>query len=185
MELFNSENVEIIIPNKRIDFIKKGITLEQTQKTADMLNKCDVFWKAYFMIGFPNETEQHIMDTINIIDKIKPRRVTLSIFTPYPGTELYRFALRTGRITDEKKFINTLKDARDFTVNLTDDFTSKELITLREDMMKKTRDNYNNYISNEEVMEKTKQLFGNLYDKCNIDKKDLEHRSKHGGINIF
>ncbi|MBW2976382.1 B12-binding domain-containing radical SAM protein [Candidatus Woesearchaeota archaeon] len=81
-----------------LNFIRKGITLEQIYKTANMLNKLNVPWKAYLMIGFPNETEEQIKETINIIEKIRPKRVTLSLFTPYPGTELFDYCLEKGII---------------------------------------------------------------------------------------
>ena len=83
-----------------LDFVKKGLKLEQIYKGTKMLNECDIFWKAYLMIGFPNETEQHILDTINIIDVLKPKRVTLSIFTPYPGTELFDYCVKHNIIKE-------------------------------------------------------------------------------------
>ena len=84
-----------------LDFIKKGITVEQIKKAAKILNETGVYWKAYLMIGFPNETEQHILDTLNIIYEIKPKRACLSIFTPYPGTELFDYCIANNIITND------------------------------------------------------------------------------------
>lgn len=81
-----------------LDFIDKGLKLDKMKEKAEMLNSIGIFWKAYLMVGFPNETEQHIMDTINIIDVIKPGRVALSIFTPYPGTKLFDYCVDEGLI---------------------------------------------------------------------------------------
>ena len=95
-----------------LDFIKKGITLEQTKETAKMLNETGIFWKAYMMIGFPNETEEQILDTMNIIDELQPKRATLSIFTPYPGTELFDYCVEHNIIekdVDWEKFSHQSK----------------------------------------------------------------------------
>jgi radical SAM superfamily enzyme YgiQ (UPF0313 family) len=81
-----------------LDFIDKGLKLERMKEKAKMLNKIGIFWKAYLMVGFPNETEKHVLDTINIIDELKPKRATLSIFTPYPGTKLFDYCVEEGII---------------------------------------------------------------------------------------
>jgi len=76
-----------------LQFINKKITRKIIEKYAKILNNSGIFWKAYIMIGFPNETEEMINDTLNLIYDIKPSRVTLSIFTPYPGTPLYKYCI--------------------------------------------------------------------------------------------
>lgn len=86
--------------DETLSFIGKNITINQLKSQAKMFNEIGLFWKAYLMMGFPNETEQHIMDTLNIIDIIKPSRVCLSLFTPYPGTELFDYCVKEGIIKE-------------------------------------------------------------------------------------
>lgn len=69
--------------------IKKGETTKNFIKSAEILNKYNVQWKAYGIIGFPYEDEEDIIKTVEFIISLKPFRITLSFFTPYPGTELY------------------------------------------------------------------------------------------------
>lgn len=52
------------------------------------------------MLGFPKETEKDLIKTVSVIDKIKPNRVYLAIFSPYPGTDLYNMAKNMGIIKD-------------------------------------------------------------------------------------
>ena len=106
---------------------------------------------------------------------------------PYPGTEIFNFALRTGRINKNRihEFAIKLRDARDFIINLTDHFSDEELINTHEEMIEKAKENYESFITQEEIITKMRDLFGNLLDKSHFDEKDLEHRAKHGGISTF
>ena len=107
--------------------------------------------------------------------------------TPFPGTRLFDFAIKTGRISGDAlhDFVLKLGDARDFVINLTDDFTDEELIRTRTEMINTARRNYDNFISPEEILQDLKDLFGDQIGKYKLDEKDLEHRAKHGGINTF
>ena len=42
---------------------KKSITLEQVRNAAMLFNKHNLFWCAYVMMGFPQETEEDILKT--------------------------------------------------------------------------------------------------------------------------
>lgn len=81
-----------------LDFINKRTTVNRIIETSHILNDNGINWNAYLMIGFPCETEEMIMDTYNLIDKINPSRITMSIFTPYPGTRLYDYCLKNRLI---------------------------------------------------------------------------------------
>lgn len=76
--------------------IKKGITLDQVRNAARILRKNRMDWRAYFMLGFPEETIEDIEETMNFIKEINPPAIDLSIFTPYPGTELFHDVMRLG-----------------------------------------------------------------------------------------
>lgn len=87
--------------NSRVlKIIDKEITIEQIEKAAKILDNHKIFWAGFFMFGFPTETEEEIMDTLNFMKKIKPGWAHISIFTPYPGTKLYDVCLRNGIIDD-------------------------------------------------------------------------------------
>jgi len=170
---------------KMLDSMGKKQTIEQMEKVTKLNRIHGMPIPVSFIIGMPGETSETLQETMNFCLRNNIPLDSLMFATPYPGTPIYDFAVRTGRITDKVKFIESLRDARDFTVNLTDEFTDEEIINLRTKMMKETRDNYENYISMDEIKEKTKTLFGKLYENSNLDEKDWEHRFKHGGISIF
>lgn len=168
-----------------LDSMNKKQTIEQMEKTVQLNRKYGMPIPASFIIGMPGETEITSNDTLDFSYDNNIPLDSLMFATPYPGTSIYEFALKTNRIGDEHTFISKIKDARDFIINLTDDFTDMELIDKREYMINKSRENYMEYISIDKIEENMKSLYGNLYDKSNIDKKDLEHRFKHGGICVF
>ena len=49
------------------------------------------------MIGLPEETEEHIEESIALCRQIAPNWILLSTFCPYPGTRLY------SKLTQQKK----------------------------------------------------------------------------------
>lgn len=75
-----------------LKLIKKGINLEEVRKVFKLAKKAKISTTAYFMIGFPTETKEQVMDTIKLMEEIKPDNPCWGIVTPYPGTELYNLA---------------------------------------------------------------------------------------------
>ena len=81
-----------------LDYIGKGEKIEDFIKISEILNKHNIQWKAYCIIGFPEETEEDIFYTIDFIKSLKPFRITLSFFTPYKDTSLFDECLDKGLI---------------------------------------------------------------------------------------
>jgi radical SAM superfamily enzyme YgiQ (UPF0313 family) len=52
------------------------------------------------IIGFPRDTEETILKSIEFVKSLKPFRITLSFFTPYKGTDLYEETKALGLIND-------------------------------------------------------------------------------------
>lgn len=170
---------------RMLDSMNKKQTIEQMERVIELNRKYGLPIPVSFILGMPGETQKTVVETMKFCFRNNIPLDSLMFATPYPGTPIYEFAIETGRIKNKVKFIKSLRDARDFTINLTDEFTDNQLISLRQSMMISTRKNYEKYITDEEIKEKMKQLFGKLYEKSNIDEKDWEHRLKHGGISIF
>jgi len=170
-----------------LDGMKKMQTIEEMEKTVEISRKYGLPVPASFIIGMPGDDDKSCQETVDFCIRNKLTLDSLMFATPYPSTEIFDYALRRGRIDREHihEFLMKLGDARDFTVNLTDYFSDEELANKREEMMKAVRENYDEFITPEEINTKMKDLFGSLLDKYRIDEKDLEHRMKHGGMGIF
>lgn len=86
---------------KILDYIKKGISLDQVRKAAKVLNESGMFWASYFMLGVPMETIESMDASLNFIKEIDPPFVTLSKFTPLPGTEMFQEVVDFGLLNPE------------------------------------------------------------------------------------
>ena len=84
-----------------LEYVKKGITIEQVLKAFEIANEIGIGTLAYFMMGFPDETQKDIEDTIRLMKKVKPSHPCWSIATPYPGTELYDICKSEGLIRED------------------------------------------------------------------------------------
>jgi radical SAM superfamily enzyme YgiQ (UPF0313 family) len=81
--------------------IRKGITIEDAFDAARIIKKADIGLELFFMVGFPQETEETLDDTFNAIKKIPCDNIIYSIFTPYPGTEIFDYCKQEGIITED------------------------------------------------------------------------------------
>jgi radical SAM superfamily enzyme YgiQ (UPF0313 family) len=93
---------------KILKLIKKGITTEMVLELNLRLKKEGIQPHYSFMGGFPTETGEDIQETTKLIERLKeenPRSIVWKInqYTPYPGTELFDFAVKNG-FKPPKKF---------------------------------------------------------------------------------
>lgn len=86
---------------KILKVLNKGISLNQVERAFKAAKKIGLETLGYFMIGAPDETREDIMETVKFAKKIDPDYVHITIFTPYPATEIYRRALAEGVIDSD------------------------------------------------------------------------------------
>ncbi|MDP3732706.1 MAG: radical SAM protein [Candidatus Omnitrophota bacterium] len=86
--------------NEILKKMRKNITIEEAYAAARTIKKYGIQLQAFFIIGFPQETEATLNDTVRAMKKIKCDVLTYSIFTPYPGTEAFEFCKNTGLIEE-------------------------------------------------------------------------------------
>ena len=93
-----------------LDFLKKGITIEQVIKSAQMCYKHNIRSNYSFMCALPTETKKERIMTLKLIDKLLNIGPDIEIispqpYRPYPGDELARLCEEMGY-----KFPNKLED---------------------------------------------------------------------------
>ena len=76
---------------KILNFMRKGITLQQIKKAFKLTHKYGMFAHAFIMVGSPTETKQDLELTNKLIKEIHPDGIQISITTPLIGTGLYSF----------------------------------------------------------------------------------------------
>ena len=89
--------------------MKKDVTVEDTRRAAELIKKYGLEFTALFVVGLPYETANDIRKTIDIIKEIKPDRVNISTFFPYPGTEAYTEVVKHGLLPADYDWANNLE----------------------------------------------------------------------------
>ena len=89
-------------PWLREHVLKRKTSNEQFHKIFDLADKIGIRTWAFVILGLPHETPEMIEQTMDLTRRLNPNQVQLSIFYPYPGTELYDECRREGWMTDEK-----------------------------------------------------------------------------------
>lgn len=80
-------------------YIRKGLNLEKTKTVVNNISEAGIYVKAFFMLGFPEESYKQITDTINYAVELKQCGLNdLAFFNvmPFPGTDL---SAKTGKET--------------------------------------------------------------------------------------
>ena len=172
--------------SRMLKAMNKMVTIEQMENAVRVNRNLGMMLPVSFIIGIPGEDNESCRETVEFCVRNQIPLKSMMFATPYPGTELFEFAVSSGRINKEKlhEFVVSLEDARDFTVNLTDAFKDEELIQKREQMIKAVNTRVKP-ISDEVYMQKVKNLFGDLAEGFQEDKALVKHRREHGGIDLF
>ncbi len=74
---------------KILKLARKGETNDHVIKAVRMLRKEGIKSHTFFMIGFPEETQEDIELSKKLILKAQPDYVEINMVTPYPGTDIF------------------------------------------------------------------------------------------------
>lgn len=115
---------------KIIDAMSKRATVEQAKQAIIHTRNAGIYPNTTFIFGYPGETVHTVQQTI---DFKKEMGLECGSFfaTPYPGAPLYK-QIRS-LIKNEKAFIQSLGNATEFSINLTD-FDDETLFKLKKAM---------------------------------------------------
>jgi radical SAM superfamily enzyme YgiQ (UPF0313 family) len=108
--------------NKILKKIRKGFTIEKAISATNIIRKNGIELSAFFMVGFPDESEKTLEDTLMAMGKIDGI-INYSIFTPYPGTEAFECCKGLGLIGDnyDISLYNHQSPENCFSINISKD----------------------------------------------------------------
>jgi anaerobic magnesium-protoporphyrin IX monomethyl ester cyclase len=86
------------------ELIRKDIDLDTAPAIIDKANRHGIACGVFLMAGFPDETRDDLMQTLDFIKRIKPAEIVLNIFDPMPGSEQYERAIELGLLPDPIDF---------------------------------------------------------------------------------
>jgi len=82
--------------------IQKDETKDDMRRGASLLKEAGVPFTAYFMTGFPGETDDDLKQTIEFAKEIDADYYSLSVLAPYYGTKMYFDLVEDGYQLDKK-----------------------------------------------------------------------------------
>lgn len=77
-----------------IEKIKKGITIKQVKEAFRLTDEIGLNTKAYFILGFPWDTRETVMETIKFSTQLPTDEIQYTVCIPYPGTPLWMEAIK-------------------------------------------------------------------------------------------
>ena len=82
--------------NETLNKIKKPVTAEESESLVKKVRSKypGVYLNAFFMIGFPFESRQEILNTFEFSKKLELDWCTYHTVNPYPNTELYDYCVK-------------------------------------------------------------------------------------------
>lgn len=87
----------------RRDVMKRNMTNRQIERVFDWAKKLGLITRDFNIVGVPGETWRTVKKTVALNRKILPDQIQVSIFYPYPGTELHELCEKNGWIVGDEK----------------------------------------------------------------------------------
>ena len=81
-----------------LDMLRKDITVEQVKEAFALTHKIGIDTKANFMLGHLDETEEEVLQSIQLAKELNPARAGFYLTVPLPGSHLYEIARQRNLI---------------------------------------------------------------------------------------
>jgi len=102
----------------RSNIMNRHYSNEKVIMAAEIIKKHGLRLYAEYMFGFPEETPENMMETLELSNKIHAYNSWSAIFYPFPGTGLYNYCCTTGNIdeTIKRDIVNGKGSPQSFSV---------------------------------------------------------------------
>ncbi|HHT9153200.1 MAG TPA: B12-binding domain-containing radical SAM protein, partial [Candidatus Hypogeohydataceae bacterium YC40] len=78
----------------RREVLHRPMTNAEIEKAFGLAHKYGLHTSAFIIIGLPYEGKKEVMETVELLARIRPGRFRWSIFYPFPRTEAYELSLK-------------------------------------------------------------------------------------------
>ncbi|MDP6634993.1 MAG: radical SAM protein [Phycisphaerae bacterium] len=72
-----------------LKFLRKGCTRRQNLEAAQICRELGIKVWANYMLGLPTETNEEVLETLSMLEQIKPYHCSPAFYTPHPGSDLF------------------------------------------------------------------------------------------------
>lgn len=87
----------------RKEILNRPMSNSKIEEAFIMAKKVGIMTKTFNIVGFPFETADIHMGTVNLNRKIQPSSAVIYIYEPYPGTPLYDMCIKNNFIEKERE----------------------------------------------------------------------------------
>lgn len=115
-----------------LTLINKRVTLDQVRQAVRLSREAGIRSKGFFIIGHPGETHDSIRTTIDFALELPLDDISVSLMTPFPGTELYRRAAEFGEFDPDWANMNLLN-----IVFIPRGLTRNDLVTAQKELLRR------------------------------------------------
>jgi len=112
--------------------IHKNVTLEQIQRDVVLCREAGILSKGFFIVGHPGETRETLSRTRDFALKLPLDDISVTMLTPFPGTEIYERASEFGEFDRDWARMNLLN-----TVFIPRGLTREELEHARRELLRR------------------------------------------------
>lgn len=81
---------------RMLTIMNKRGTVKLYENVIEMFNQVGLSYQINIIVGYYKETEEDLDKTLQFLEKTKPPRTRVSIFQPYPGTQVYKDLILAG-----------------------------------------------------------------------------------------
>ena len=92
-----------------LDRMKKGIRIKDTEQVFHRCQEEKIRTYANVLINTPEETEEDVRKTVDLMEHIKATTYGICVTTPYPGTEIYNRYVQPPLTVEEYKLYSDSK----------------------------------------------------------------------------
>lgn len=92
--------IESATQSIREEYKKCKLTNREIEDIIKLVHSYGIHTTLYFMLGFPGETKEQILNTLDFARKLKPLMIQVAFFTPYPGSEVFKNILQEHSIEE-------------------------------------------------------------------------------------
>ncbi len=93
---------------KILDIVNKGITLDQVRQAVQLCRAAGIKAKGFFIMGHPGETAETLRKSRDFALELPLNDISVSLMTPFPGSELYDRAAEFGTFDANWENMNLL-----------------------------------------------------------------------------
>lgn len=84
-----------------LKLMRKGTNVTKIKKMVQIVHKADMPINGFFILGYPGETKNEIIRTINFAKSLDLSRAAFYNYLPLPRTEAYDYLIKSGEIKEE------------------------------------------------------------------------------------